>query len=678
MGGKETQPMEAIVLKAVARELANELPARVQAVQQPSPRELVLLVRGGAERRLLISTDPEAPRLHLLVERPASLPSPTAFCRLLRKRLEGRVLVRVECPGVERSVTLAFAAPRGAEADLLLVAELMGKHSNLILVEVATGLVVDSLQHVSPPMSRVRTVLPGLPYTPPPASGRVALDALDAPAFAALWRETGGNPEALFRRVLGLGPGLLALALGHARRAPGFADDPGAAVHAALRECAARVDSGATRPVFYPERGVLLPLPVPGWESEPQVAAPSMSEAAAAFYAQRIGRRAGDRRRGELSRELGRGLKRLTAEESLRREEAAAEGEVAFLQAAAGGLAAAAATVPKGATAFVFDDPRTGASREVPLDPALGPRQNAEALFRRARKIRRRSALAAQKLPAIIARRRLLEEELALVATLPPEALVERLPAAGAVPGKPAATAAHAGNVGEDACRHQGVPFPGGVAYPRRQKRRRQRPSHGADCRAGGFLVPCPGLSRRARGAQGRGRAAAGGGDPGGGRRCGLAQRRPRGAAGRRGLHEEKERAQGEGRPARESDPRRVGDGSRAPRGSRRPSRSPSREIRRCVADAQGAALPGRSFRGGGRGLSRDLSAGPAPVPRGRTGAAHRHREPRPTPADPRASRRFSPPRRRRRRRLRRRTRAANPSARGFWSAARRWSLREW
>ena len=164
--------MEAIVLKAVARELASELPARVQAVQQPSPRELVLLVRGAAERRLLISTDPEAPRLHLLEERPAFLPSPTAFCRLLRKRLEGRVLVRVECPGVERSVTFAFAAPRGARADLLLIAELMGKHSNLILLEVATGLVVDSLQHVAPPMSRVRTVLPGLPYTPPPASGR--------------------------------------------------------------------------------------------------------------------------------------------------------------------------------------------------------------------------------------------------------------------------------------------------------------------------------------------------------------------------------------------------------------------------------------------------------------------------------------------------------------------------
>ncbi len=434
--------MEAIVLKAVARELADDVPARVQAVQQPSPRELVLLVRGAAERRLLISTDPEAPRLHLLGERPAFLPSPTAFCRLLRKRLEGRVLVRVECPGVERSVTLAFAAPRGADDDLLLIAELMGKHSNLILLEAATGLVIDSLQHVSPPMSRVRTVLPGFPYTPPPASGREALDALDAPAFAAIWRETGGNQAALFQRVLGLGPGVLALALGHARQAAGFAGDPGSAVYAALRECAALVDSGASRPVFYPDRGVLLPLPVPGWESETQVQRSSMSETAAAFYAQRIGRRAADRRRNELSRELSRGLKRLAAEETMRRGEAAADGEVAFLQAAAGALSTAAATTPKGETVFVFDDPSTGTRRNVPIDPALGPRQNAEALFRRARKVRRRSALAAQKLPGIVARRRLLEDELALVASLPPEALAERRAAPIDLPVKSAATAA--------------------------------------------------------------------------------------------------------------------------------------------------------------------------------------------------------------------------------------------
>jgi len=434
--------MEAIVLKAIARELAGELPARVQAVQQPSARELVLLLRGASERRLLISIDPEAPRLHLLAGRPVMLPAPTAFCRLLRKRLEGRVLVRAACPGVERSVTLEFAAPRGGAADLRLIAELMGKHSNLILVEIATGLVVDSLQHVEPPMSRVRIVLPGIAYAPPPVSGRAPLDALDARAFADIWRETDGSPAALFRRVLGPGPGALALAVARARTAPEFDLDPGAAVYAALRADAEAVERGELRPVSYPERGVLLPLPVPGWENEPQGAASTMNAAAEAYYASRLRRRGGERRRAEISRELGRALKRLEADEQRRREESAAAAGIGALQAAAGALTTAAASVPRGARVFVFADPGTGAAREVPLDPAFGPRQNAEALFRRARKIRRRAELAEQKLPALLARRRLLEEELEQVTTLPPEVLLERLPPVSAPAGRRAAPAA--------------------------------------------------------------------------------------------------------------------------------------------------------------------------------------------------------------------------------------------
>ena len=218
--------MEAIVLKAVARELALELPARVHAVQQPAPRGIVLVLRGAAERRLLLATDPEEPRLHLVGGRTPALPSPTAFCRLLRKRLEGRTLAAVESPGMERAVTLAFAGGRGGSPDLLLVAEIMGKHSNLILVEAATGIVVDALQHVEPPMSRVRTVLPGLPFAPPPASGRLDPWALDAAAFAAVWRECGGVPAALFKRLAGFGPATLALAEARARLHPAFAARP--------------------------------------------------------------------------------------------------------------------------------------------------------------------------------------------------------------------------------------------------------------------------------------------------------------------------------------------------------------------------------------------------------------------------------------------------------------------
>jgi predicted ribosome quality control (RQC) complex YloA/Tae2 family protein len=424
--------MEAIVVKAVARELARELPARVQAILQPAPREILLVLRGAGERRLLLSADPEVPRLHLLGGRPATLPSPTAFCRLLRKHLEGRTLARVDCPGVERVVELAFSAPRAAAEELLLIAELMGKHSNLILVERATGTILDSLQHVGAPMSRVRTVQPGLPYTAPPDMGRPALDTLGAPAFSTLWNETGGKSGALLRRVLGLGPGMLSLAVARASLEPGFAADPGAAVHAELQSLRERVERGDYRPIFYPVRGILLPEPVPGWETEDRRDAPTMNAAAERYFAELIARRELARRREERIRELRKALAKLGAEEELRRREIADAGEAAFIQSAASALMVAADSFAKGSGTYRTEDPRNGAMREVTLDPKLGARANAEALYRRARKLRRRETLAAGKLPALAARRRLLEEELALVPTLSLEALSPQSPGRGA------------------------------------------------------------------------------------------------------------------------------------------------------------------------------------------------------------------------------------------------------
>jgi predicted ribosome quality control (RQC) complex YloA/Tae2 family protein len=419
--------MEAIVVKAVVRELGALLPARVQAVLQPSPREIVLSLRGAGSHFLLASAAPDAPRLHLVAGKPPVIPVPTAFCRLLRKHLEGAVLTAAANPGSERVVRLLFSRPGGAQRDLLLVAELMGKHSNLILVEAASGTVVDALQHVEPPMSRVRTVLPGALYTAPPHSGRLDLEAVDAATFAAIHRETGGKHAELLRRFVGLSPGLLLLGEAAAGLDPAGAADPGAALFAALRACRDRVERGDTSPVRYPERKLLLPLPVPGWESA-GVGAPTMNQAAEEHYRELLAQREVARRREELGRRLEREVKKVRAEEAMREAEAREAEGAGFLQRAGTALLVAGVALPRGATAFPVEDPVTGGVRDVALDPALGPRQNAERLFHRARKVKRRAAMALEKLPRVAERRRLLEEELALVARLPLDALRERTP----------------------------------------------------------------------------------------------------------------------------------------------------------------------------------------------------------------------------------------------------------
>lgn len=428
--------MESIVVAAVVRELAGTLPARVAAVLQPSPREIVLALRGaGGARQLLLSADPAAARLHFVGGRPATAPAPTAFCRLLRKHLAGRVLFGAELPGLERVVSLRFARGSGPRAELDLVAELMGKHSNLILVDAASGRIVDALQHVPPGLSRVRTVLPGEPYVPAPLPGRLDLATCAAAEFAAAWREAGGEAAGLLRLVWGLGPKTLALAEALARRDPGHAADPGAAVFAELARLREAAERGALQPTLYPGRGALLPLPMPGWEREPHCGAATMSEAAERFYAAALRERGERRLREQALRELRREAGRIERELQMRRGEVAEACEAALLQAAGTALLAAGGAPARGAATLEIADPATGRPREIALDPARGPRANADALFKRARKLRRRAELAAEKLPALELRRALLEQETALVPTLAPESLRARAPGGRRAPG---------------------------------------------------------------------------------------------------------------------------------------------------------------------------------------------------------------------------------------------------
>jgi len=361
-------------------------------------RELVLLVRaplnGGCSSRPTRSPAP-AP------DRGAAGVSPVAdrFLRLLRKRLEGRVLVRVECPGVERSVTFAFRLRAAHPPILLLIAELMGKHSNLILLEIATGLVIDSLQHVAPPMSRVRTVLAGTPLHA--ATPRVGcLDVLERAAFARSGARPAEIPRRSFRRVLGLGSGMLALASATRGWHRDFRTTPGPRARCAARCAGLSTAAPAGRSSI--RSAGCCSAAVPGWEAEAQVSTSSMSEAAAAFYAQRIGGApASGARRVEPRTGPG-------SEAAGGRGSAAARGGCRRRRGGfSPGARGASGRGDYGAEGCSCVRIRRPAHRRQPGGaPRPGARTASErggAVSTRAQD-RRRAALAAEKLPAIVAR----------------------------------------------------------------------------------------------------------------------------------------------------------------------------------------------------------------------------------------------------------------------------------
>ncbi|MDD2417428.1 MAG: NFACT RNA binding domain-containing protein [Oscillospiraceae bacterium] len=166
-------------LSCLKEELESTLiEARVDKIHQPSREELVLDLRSrGCSKKLYISARANSPRVHfteIALENPST---PPMFCMLLRKRLIGGRLTAIRQPGLERALYLDLDCVNelGDIVQLTLATEIMGRHSNIILID-SDLKIIDSIKRIDFEASSIRPVLPGLEYSPPPVvAGRMDL-----------------------------------------------------------------------------------------------------------------------------------------------------------------------------------------------------------------------------------------------------------------------------------------------------------------------------------------------------------------------------------------------------------------------------------------------------------------------------------------------------------------------
>lgn len=150
---------------------------RVEKIYQPNKDELILTFRGkSGQKKLLMSARANTPRVNFTQFAPENPKVPPMFCMLLRKRLAGARLKQVFQPGMERILQFEFDATNelGDPITLYLVAEIMGKYSNVIFLD-GEKQVIDALKRVDITMSSRRLVLPGLEYRLPPAQDKINL-----------------------------------------------------------------------------------------------------------------------------------------------------------------------------------------------------------------------------------------------------------------------------------------------------------------------------------------------------------------------------------------------------------------------------------------------------------------------------------------------------------------------
>ncbi|CAM3720586.1 NFACT RNA binding domain-containing protein [Cohnella lubricantis] len=204
--------LDGIVTRALVHELQVLAGARIHKIYQPTDNEAVLHIRGqGFGKKLLLSAHPSMPRVHY-TEKPWTNPmEPPMFCMLLRKHCEGGIIEEIRQDAAERIVWFDIRH-RDELGDLSikrLTLEIMGRHSNLILLDPAAGIILDSIRHVTPAISSYRVVMPGSPYvSPPPQGKRNPFNGLSEASFReALETALAGGDSTSVSVVTGAGGG---------------------------------------------------------------------------------------------------------------------------------------------------------------------------------------------------------------------------------------------------------------------------------------------------------------------------------------------------------------------------------------------------------------------------------------------------------------------------------------
>lgn len=149
---------------------------RIDRINQPSKQSIVMSLRLPGKNVLLhITINPQNPAIHLIDKAPENPPEPPMFCMVLRKHLETGRIASVRQYGLDRLLIMDidFLSAGGRIITKSLVVELMGKYSNIILVQ--DGIIIDALRKVGTNSSRVRTVLPGDEYALPPQQDKLNL-----------------------------------------------------------------------------------------------------------------------------------------------------------------------------------------------------------------------------------------------------------------------------------------------------------------------------------------------------------------------------------------------------------------------------------------------------------------------------------------------------------------------
>ena len=401
--------MDIHVLRAISREINEELAgARITRIIQPDRRTLLITCVSIRREtcRLVLSADPSHSRIHLTDENPQAPSVPADFCRVLRNHLIGARISRIATGERERAVQITIEKNDRSNKPgwYALMAEIMGRWSNIILVDAGTGLILDAIRRISTEKNPSRPIVRGTAYRLPPEQDKPRHEDLNESDFLDRFKDARihaddarGTMRWLVRSFASVGPEVASEIAARWEGGDGWA---------LWREFSGLMeelwDSKLHPTVILNGNGdpITLAAYMPReMASDRFISFEMMNEAARHFFIKRVSPDVFAVERDALGRKIGRHVDRLNKTlaaidrdliESRGADEERLKGEL---------LLENLRSVPEKAAAFYSEI--EGRKIEIALDPKYTVSENAQRFFHRYKKLRRRAVVAEQRGAAV-------------------------------------------------------------------------------------------------------------------------------------------------------------------------------------------------------------------------------------------------------------------------------------
>lgn len=199
---------DGLFTRSMSKELQLLTSGRINKIYQPNALEVVLQIRAAnSNHKVIFSIHPSYSRVHVTeqsIENPAD---PPMFCMFLRKHIEGGFITAITQDAFERVITFEIDSKNeiGDAVKRKLVIEIMGRHSNLLLLDAENDKILESLKHLPPSVNSYRTVLPGQLYVTPPKQDKISMTSLSDEELKNFFA-SDVSPKEIIEKFAGFSP----------------------------------------------------------------------------------------------------------------------------------------------------------------------------------------------------------------------------------------------------------------------------------------------------------------------------------------------------------------------------------------------------------------------------------------------------------------------------------------